>query len=664
MPKPHVEMLDTEAVDKFRFHLAEITDEYRIRQDALVEELLGALSSTFAGVPSPSGSEASSRALLETSPLARQDKTAVTAITLRAVHELHQENYEEESLQQCPQPSERKSERSDRSELVLSACSRYRQRHSSSFSEVYAELRNMGILSAIDKSCQRDKDAKEMDARMLRWKSDMRRNTASSAADRQSPSAATKALDSLWFESLCLFVIILNTCWIYYKADNYMKRAVLLEVSPSEEPLIEWSFLIFYGSELCLKVCVHRWRFFCSYWNLFDTGLFALLGLECLAIVTTDASENRWLPLGDIIDLQFLRVVRLLRLTKVVRKVPALEVMSDLRSFASCFIGCGPSLFWAAAMILLMLLVFSMFFVQALSLYIVEAGAEIDADLQGKIEDSFGTVYLTIVTLFQCISGGQDWSDAYGIVSATGWYYGWVFLFFLFFFTVAVWNIVTCLFVERAMQSAKPDMHDLMMQKRRQDEHDEREMFHLCELMDLDGSKTISLAEFEMYMQSCDLRQYLDLRGIDVKDATLFFSMLCATAHVSGEEVDMHTFIKGCLQLRGSASSIDVHMLAFESKIMHGMQKRFFTWAERKLQGIEDQLQLSKGHTAAAVRASKLSSVGASSHLLTPLQTAPRSSLQAEKEPPLHVNRSTSSLSVCSVLAIVTRRKRSAARPR
>merc|ERR1719454_1368410 len=98
----------------------------------------------------------------------------------------------------------------------------------------------------------------------------------------------------------------------------------------------------------------------------------------------------------------------------------------------------------------------------------------------------------------------------------------------------------------------------------------------LCKLVDLDNSNTISMHEFELFMQNGELRQYFDVRGIDVKDADMFFKMLCAAAEVSGTEVDIETFIGGCMRLKGFASSIDVQTLAFESKLMHCLQKRFF----------------------------------------------------------------------------------------
>merc|ERR1712216_23826 len=90
-------------------------------------------------------------------------------------------------------------------------------------------------------------------------------------------------------------------------------------------------------------------------------------------------------------------------------------------------------------------------------------------------------------------------------------------------------------------------------------------------------------------------RQYFDVRGIDIKDAAMFFQMLCASAEVHGGEVDVETFIGGCLRLKGLASSIDVQTLAFESKLMHCIQKDQMTLLEDKLSGLDERFEQFSG---------------------------------------------------------------------
>merc|ERR1712176_1078437 len=46
----------------------------------------------------------------------------------------------------------------------------------------------------------------------------------------------------------------------------------------------------------------------------------------------------------------------------------------------------------------------------------------------------------------------------------------------------------------------------------------------------------------------------------------MFFTML--TSISEGDEVDLSTFIMGCLRMKGLATSIDLHTLSFEMKML------------------------------------------------------------------------------------------------
>jgi len=188
------------------------------------------------------------------------------------------------------------------------------------------------------------------------------------------------------------------------------------------------------------------------------------------------------------------------------------------------------------------------------------------------------------------VSGGIDWTEPYEIVQRTGDFNGSVFLFFIFFFVIAVWNIVTSIFIERTMELSKPDLEGLMLLKRRHDIEDAKQLSKLCTMVDKDGSRSISAVEFEHFMEDEAFRKYFEVRGIDIKDTTMFFQMLCASAEVTGGDVDVDTFIGGCLRLQGAASSIDVQVLTFEAKLMHAIQKRFMESTEQRLQAMDEQM--------------------------------------------------------------------------
>ena len=77
------------------------------------------------------------------------------------------------------------------------------------------------------------------------------------------------------------------------------------------------------------------------------------------------------------------------------------------------------------------------------------------------------------------------------------------------------------------------------------------------------------------------IRQTLIYEYPFIKDAEMFYRMLTTVAR--RDEVDIRTFVAGCMGMRGTASSIDLHALSFELKIMHLTQRRFFSLVEERL---------------------------------------------------------------------------------
>eukprot|EP00929_Paragymnodinium_shiwhaense_P012406 TRINITY_DN11957_c0_g1_i1.p1 TRINITY_DN11957_c0_g1~~TRINITY_DN11957_c0_g1_i1.p1 ORF type:complete len:720 (-),score=130.69 TRINITY_DN11957_c0_g1_i1:314-2356(-) len=388
------------------------------------------------------------------------------------------------------------------------------------------------------------------------------------------------------FETLCVFVIICNSLWIWAGTDA---SAAKMTVHQGDfERYVEWGFVGFYVLELSLKLFVYRWFFFVnqhSGWNIFDLCLVSISVFEQAVLPALQSDDKA------SVDIKFLRILRLFKLAKLLRMVRVLQFVSNLRLFVSCLIGCGPSLFWAVIIIFMILLVFSMYLVQAMTMHVLAEGHNMREEHLETIREKFGSVFDGAVTLFQCVSGGTDWENAYSVIKATGSDNVAIFLFFVLFFVIAVWNIVTSIFIERTMEYAKPDIEGLMLIKRRKDIEDAKHLMKLVQMFTENGSRTISLTSFEEFMTKEHFRRYFDVRGIDVKDASMFFHMLCAAADVEDStEVDVETFIGGCLRLKGIASSIDVQTLSFEGKVAHMLQKRFFQSTEDHLERIEERL--------------------------------------------------------------------------
>merc|ERR1719291_1551608 len=88
----------------------------------------------------------------------------------------------------------------------------------------------------------------------------------------------------------------------------------------------------------------------------------------------------------------------------------------------------------------------------------------------------------------------------------------------------------------------------------------------LCEKMDFDCYGTITWQEFENSLQDNKVAAQLAAMGVEVHDAVTFFEIL---ENISGKpEVDIDVFVKGCMRMKGAASSIDLQTLAYEIRLI------------------------------------------------------------------------------------------------
>merc|ERR1719379_1330508 len=127
---------------------------------------------------------------------------------------------------------------------------------------------------------------------------------------------------------------------------------------------------------------------------------------------------------------------------------------------------------------------------------------------------------------------------------------------------------MTSIFLDRTMKLATPDMESIVYEKSRKDAHDAWELQGLIKQLDENHNGNISFKEFLHFMKDEKFRLYFSARGLDIKDTETFFKMLRA-CNSSSEEVDFTTFVKGCMRMKGVASSIDVQTLHFECRQVH-----------------------------------------------------------------------------------------------
>eukprot|EP00929_Paragymnodinium_shiwhaense_P116554 TRINITY_DN8618_c0_g2_i4.p1 TRINITY_DN8618_c0_g2~~TRINITY_DN8618_c0_g2_i4.p1 ORF type:complete len:236 (-),score=54.58 TRINITY_DN8618_c0_g2_i4:183-890(-) len=159
-----------------------------------------------------------------------------------------------------------------------------------------------------------------------------------------------------------------------------------------------------------------------------------------------------------------------------------------------------------------------------------------------------------------------------------------MFMAMLIFFAVVVWNIVASVFVENAIRVATSDREEEALAQYRADIEDAKELMALCQRADIDKSGTLSREEFEDVMASHLIKEFFYIRGLDIKNARHFFELMNTVT--DGDEVDLEQFVGSCLRVRGPASSIDLHMLAYENRCMATRLKDFIKHMNKALHDV------------------------------------------------------------------------------
>jgi len=353
-----------------------------------------------------------------------------------------------------------------------------------------------------------------------------------------------------------LFIIIVNVGTTVYNTNFEMQNP---GQSASETmQILETFFLCFYISEIVLRLVAHRCSFFFNEdygWNLLD------LVLVIVSIVNTAYSS---------IKVSFLRGLRVLKLAKILRTIRVVRFVVELRQIVNAFVGSVTTLLWCSLMVFLIMSVVSMLFVQSLASASFD---EMDSETEQTLRHAFGSVQQGILTLFWASLG--EFQDVYDALQSTGAFNSCIYVLFLAFCQVALWNVTTSIFVDKALKIAQPDSETIMMERRREDNQLAEDLLDIAYKLDKDMTGSISWKEFETFMTNGQVRGIFEAKGITIKDAQGFFGMLSSVSNA--EEIDIEKFVAGCLRMKGAASSVDLQTLRYEVHVVHSNIRLLFS---------------------------------------------------------------------------------------
>jgi voltage-gated sodium channel len=383
------------------------------------------------------------------------------------------------------------------------------------------------------------------------------------------------------FDLITGSIVLLNSISIGAETD-YIATNQTLDL-PRFFRISEQIFCTCFVTELAMRLFVHRCAFFYESnwkWNWFD-----------FFVVNMQLVEEFAVTLDGIVDLSALRVLRVMRLIRVIRVVRILRLIGELRTLATSIMHSMMSLMWTVIMLIVLMFIVGVTLTQIVSDHRMDSTpGEHHLILSGK----FGSVYRSMLTLYQCNTGGMDWKDAtdplddYNVsIMLTP-----LFCLYVAFFVLAIMNVVTGVFVESALKSAKDDKERTMVN-------------HMQELFNAQCDSSLTWEDFIGMIDNPILVNYFQTIDVDPNEAGVVFKLLDAN---SDGELTEEEFMNGCLKLMGTARAMDLAVLSNEvHAIAIWMQSKLCN-VERLLGGVQDEVKQSfvfTGHVASTSHAQR-----------------------------------------------------------
>lgn len=363
-------------------------------------------------------------------------------------------------------------------------------------------------------------------------------------------------------DTFSMALIILNM--VYMAAEANLTFSLLKEGKPIPQELFffDIGFLVAFLMELFWRIKLQG-RHFCAdprnrYWNIFDVFVITLQLVDVLFRMTN---------MGFVRSLRVLRAIRAARIIRTVRYVRELRLM-----VASIFCSLG-SLVWALVLLILVLFLFSMCLMQTLQAIFDEPNAVANHPL---VMDLYGTVPMTMLSLFMAITGGRNWAELTDpLMKISSWYMV-AFVLYVTFVLLGMLNILTAVFVESTNKIAEVDAELVVQEQMDRDNSALNQMRTLFLEADVDGSGSITQDEFDARLSDPKCSAQLQLLDLDVWTVRGLFKLL----DMDDTGVQIEELVYAMMRLRGSAKAVDVATLLYENKRIVSRLQTFMSFTE------------------------------------------------------------------------------------
>eukprot|EP00931_Biecheleriopsis_adriatica_P119804 TRINITY_DN94999_c0_g1_i1.p1 TRINITY_DN94999_c0_g1~~TRINITY_DN94999_c0_g1_i1.p1 ORF type:complete len:573 (+),score=124.25 TRINITY_DN94999_c0_g1_i1:35-1753(+) len=347
----------------------------------------------------------------------------------------------------------------------------------------------------------------------------------------------------------------------------------------------EYVFWLIYLVDTLLRIILLRKEWFYDeeegyqFANLFDASLVVASTFELLIvpILLTDSGST-----GAI------KILKLTRLSRAFRVIRTVKVFRQLKVLLTTCIASIGAFVWSFVLLLMLQMITALILCQSLFVFVIDESQ--DLDMRIWVDRHYGSFFKALYTMFEITYSGGWPGFARPLVEHVSVWYSAIMLVYVTLVIFAIIRIITALFLKETLSCAANDAELAMEEKRSAAARYKAKLEELFSAADLNGDGAICSAEFHEALSNPQMRQYLNVLELQVRDVSPLFDLL----DDGDDKVTIEEFVEGISHLKGGARSLDVVMLKHE-----------FTTTRKWLMDTMDSLQIamsSSAYWAPAVR--------------------------------------------------------------
>ncbi|CAE7318436.1 Scn10a [Symbiodinium sp. CCMP2456] len=333
---------------------------------------------------------------------------------------------------------------------------------------------------------------------------------------------------------------------------------------------IEYIFLAFYVCEMLTRVVVLRKSWFYTaeeglIWGNYFDAMIVVFGVVDVLVQKVALPQEGETHFGAVL----LRLLKVFKLTKTLRLVRVMQLFAQLRSMVDTFFASLSSLFWSMIMLLVCMLIAALILCESVVPLIVETSTTIGIDRREWLFIRYGSFFRAMYTMFEITFSGGWPGLVRPLVDEVSVLFVIPTLIYVVAIVFAALRLITALFVRSTMQVLNDDAAAAILERMRrsaelQDQLHRDKLLQVFNDADADGDGYLTLKEFERMLTLPEIKHYLSVLDMDVRDARMLFHLLDDGDDIHGA-LSVQEFCEGIAKVRGNAKSADMVLLLHET---------------------------------------------------------------------------------------------------